>query len=698
MLILMNLCFRIRVEGKKSVYRVTWFNEHPQSLHRLFKGIASSGKVLLAFCVCALAIVLSYRIYLSWALFTRTIRPFDFNPSAHPVWFMIRGVPYDLVLILSCVILIGFFIWTFNHLSQGYLWRFLSILGYGILHLLIFCLLILHGAHVRLLFEAQTGITFFIIQEFFLNVPWQELIKFIDWKDGLFGLVPLGLFWGVLWLPSHLRVFVLKSSIGIIVPLSLFSLIGVRIQHAPLPSEVRLNPVLFFLADLREQVGSSPSCEGEYGQILQEEKVSLQPGGKEFQSPINPLKFLPPPQDTPWNIVLFIMESVGNRYIFDTSQGHGMPMPFLHGLAKESWYFKKHYTSSNISTKAVFSLLSGLYDFFHQETFGSRPDASVPSLHTYLPKGYEAFFVTPAPIQWYFPVAFVKNNELKEMHHFENLPLKVRMEKNSFGRYIGRDEVETIHFFNQRIRKAKEPFLGIYISFAAHLPYFDYGPDYRIIEPADRMIHRYFNNLYLLDHMLNRVYENLREMGLLKRTILVIVGDHGQAFGQHHPDNYMHHRYSYDENLETPAIIYQPTLFKPRTVEVPTSHVDLLPTLLDALRIPYVSQYLDGESLFHHRLRRKYVFIYGYEGTISSVDQHLIKVQYSLKKKRCWAFDLKVDPDERNPLECSSYESQLDDLLKFVRFHDVHLVAYNEMMKEKRLPPMESKAKTENRE
>lgn len=682
----------------KLANRGTWFNVISQYFQRLFKGIGSSGKVLLAFFVCALSIVFSYRIYLSWALFTRTIRPFDFNPSAHPVWFMIRYLPYDLILILSCVILIGFFTWTSNHLFRGYLRRFLSLIGFGMLHLLIFSLLILHGAHIRLLFEAQTGMNFFVIQEFFLNVPWQELVKFVDWKDGLIGLIPLGLFWGVLLTPSILRVPVLKISIGIIVLLSLLSLFGTRIQHAPLPSEIRLNPVLFFLADLREQATSSPSREGKYAQINREGGVGLQASGKEFETPIKPLKFLPPPGNSPWNIVLFVMESVGSRYIFDSSQGHGMPMPFLHGLAKESWYFKKHYTSSNISTKAIFSILSGLYDFFHQETFGNRPDASVPSLHNYLLEGYEAFLVTPSPIQWYFPVGFVKNNGLKEMHHFENLPLKVRMEQHSLGRYLGRDEVETIHFFNQRIRKAKEPFLGIYISFAAHLPYFDYGPDYRIVEPVDRMIHRYYNNLYLLDHMLRRVYENLKEMGLLERTILVIVGDHGQAFGQHHPDNYLHHRYSYNENLETPAIIHQPVLFQPRTVEVPTSHVDLLPTLLDALRIPYASHYLNGESLFHHRLKRKYVFIYGYEGTITSIDQQWIKVQYSFKKKKCWAFDLKVDPDERKPLDCSSCEGQLEDLQKFTRFHDAHLVKYNEMMKEKRLSSMESTVKTENRE
>ncbi|MBM4351552.1 MAG: hypothetical protein FJ106_16855, partial [Deltaproteobacteria bacterium] len=178
--------------------------------------------------------------------------------------------------------------------------------------------------------------------------------------------------------------------------------------------------------------------------------------------------------------------------------------------------------------------------------------------------------------------------------------------------------------------------------------------------------------------------ENLKKEGLLERTIFVIVGDHGQAFGQHHSDNYMHHRYSYNENLETPLIIHQPALFKPRTVEIPTSHVDLLPTLLDAMRISYSPEFLDGESLFHHRLSRKYIFVYGYEGTISSLDQRLVKAQYSLKKRRCWVFDLKADPEEKQPLDCSSYGDQLDALRRFTSFHDARLVRYNESMKEKK--------------
>jgi len=184
--------------------------------------------------------------------------------------------------------------------------------------------------------------------------------------------------------------------------------------------------------------------------------------------------------------------------------------------------------------------------------------------------------------------------------------------------------------------------------------------------------------------MVKRIYEHLQKEGLLQRTILIIVGDHGQAFGQHQPDNYLHYRYSYNENLETPGILYQPAIFKPRMLDVPTSHVDLLPTLLDAMRIPYDPALFDGESLFQKKLRRKYLFFYGMEESISSLDTRGIKVQYSLKKNRCWAFDLRKDPGEKSPLDCSVYPSQLEALGKFAKYHDSSLLQYNISVRERR--------------
>jgi hypothetical protein len=55
-----------------------------------------------------------------------------------------------------------------------------------------------------------------------------------------------------------------------------------------------------------------------------------------------------------------------------------------------------------------------------------------------------------------------------------------------------------------------------------------------------------------------------------------------------------------------------------------------------------------------------------------------------LKKNNCWAFDLKLDPDERNPLDCSSHPRQLEALHKFVSDHDAWLLNYNASLREKK--------------
>jgi len=634
--------------------------------------IVSSSESSFALFLCLLALTFIYRIQLTMGLFTNPVRPFDFNPALHPVWLMLSYFYLDLPFILICFLLS----WLLSRIQwlikRNKAFPIFKISGFVFMHIVLIIVPLIYRAHLRLLFDVQTGLDYSVIMEAFSNISFIEVMKLTEIKDYLFLLLPVGLFWLVLLSPLVLKRWMVRVSFAII-SLSLIPIFTANNNTKNVPSEIRLNPVLFLLSDGVEHTLYKHAAENRNLNINGNES-GIQLTGPLYAHQMRPVESLPPPKMHQWNVIFFVMESVGSRYIFDTSHGNRMPMPFLHDLSKESWHLKKHYTSSNVSSKAIFSLFSGLYDFFNRQTFGIRSDARVPSLYNFLSENYDSFLVTPSSISWYFPSAFVKNSGLPEIHSYENLNFKIKETYHSLGHYIARDEIQTVDFFIDRLNKAREPFMGIYISFTAHFPYFDYGADYRIMEHDGRLISRYYNNLNLLDQMIKRIYEHLQNQGRLERTILIIVGDHGQAFGQHHPNNYMHYRYSYNENLETPAFIYQPTLFKPKTVEFSTSHVDILPTILDAMKIPYDPVSFDGESLFQNRLKRKYIFFYGLEECISSLDTNLIKVQYSLKKNRGWAFDLKIDPDEKNPLDGSSYSSQLEDLHRFVSVHDSSLV------------------------
>ena len=638
--------------------------------------MVSENRTSIAFLSALFILVLAYRIRLTYGLFTHPIKPFDFSSSAHPVKFALEFGYSDLVLILTC----SFLFWL---LSQG---RFLlksrpiflifQVGGLVLLHLILGSLLFLHLGHFRFLFDAQTGFDFGVILESVYSVSTMDTLKFLEVRDWLFVLFPLGFFWAVWLVPPAARAWIGKVSLMAMVFWGAFCLLISPERKETVPAELRVNPGIFFISDMAEHLRRSPATARTVIRV-QETESGIKPAGPLYSHPVRVVKDLPPQAKHPWNVVFLILESVGTRYMQEGYGGSPVPMPFLNRLARESWFLKNHFTTSNVSTKADFSIFSGLYDFFHRGTMGVRGDAQIPSLQNFLGAQYDSFLVTPSSSVWYFPLPFLRNGGLREIHTYENLNFKIREELSTLGRYITRDEIQTVDFFLRRIGKAREPFLGMYLSFVAHFPYFDYGPEYRIVENDGKSVSRYLNNLYLLDLLIRRVFEGLRKQGLLERTVLVIVGDHGQAFGQHHPDNYLHYRYSYNVNLEAPVIFHQPALFKPRSFSLPTNHTDILPTLLDALRIPYNPALLDGESLFQRKLKRKYLFFYGHEESISSLSTEGIKVQVSLKKNRCWAFDLKADPGEKNPLDCGPHQAQVEALRHFVLHHDAGLAQYN---------------------
>lgn len=658
-----------------------------RSLTRRFSSLTSwlvsSSDGSFAFLIGLLALTLVYRIVLTTLLFVNPVRPFDFNPGSYPPWFMLAYLPFDLVIIVVCFLSSWFLSRTRHFSGEGRGVLFLNMLGFLLLNVALFVLAVVHGTHRRLLFDVQTGFDASVLSEAFSGVAFGEVGKLIGVKEYLLLVMPIGIFWMIRFSPRTVKVWLARIVVTAVVLSPLVFILPTIPANGKVPREIRLNPAVYLVSDLAMN-GHVPWTTAHPATGVSRQQASpFRPSGPASLDLDQPVKMFPANKKGPWNVILFVMESVGTRYMFDQRYGNPVPMPFLRDLAQRSWYLRRHYTTSNVSTKAVFSILSGLYDFFRRENFGTREDTEVPSIYNFIKDSHECFLVTPASLAWYFPAAFVKNSGLRELHHYGNLNFSIKEEvHSSLGRYIGRDEVQTTDFFVQRLKKAGEPFLGIYISFAAHFPYFDYGPEYRIMENDGQLVSRYYNNLHLLDRMIKRVYDALREQGRLERTILVIVGDHGQAFGQHHPDNFMHYRYSYGENLEAPAILHQPALFRPKVVEFPTSHVDILPTLLDAMGVPYNPALLDGESLFQNRLRRKYIFFYGHEGSISSLGTDEIKVQYSLKKKRGWAYDLRGDPDEKSPLESSSYPAQLETLHQFAGYHDEDLLRYNAQLRE----------------
>ncbi len=112
----------------------------------------------------------------------------------------------------------------------------------------------------------------------------------------------------------------------------------------------------------------------------------------------------------------------------------------------------------------------------------------------------------------------------------------------------------------------------------------EFGP-----EPQDL----YDHEIRFTDEQIARVVADLEQRGLWDKTIVVVTGDHGEGFGEHHIDFHGYHLYA--AQTKVPFIVRVPGVAA-RKVTMPVGHVDILPTLANLAGAPAESTML-GRSL-----------------------------------------------------------------------------------------------------
>lgn len=120
----------------------------------------------------------------------------------------------------------------------------------------------------------------------------------------------------------------------------------------------------------------------------------------------------------------------------------------------------------------------------------------------------------------------------------------------------------------------------------------------RMLTDADDayLVDRYDGGVRFLDECLGALVQGLRERRLLDETILVLTSDHGETFKERDDRWFTHDPHLYDEVTRVPCVIRFPDgAHGGRRVESLAESVDLVPTILDHLGLPW--KHLNGRSL-----------------------------------------------------------------------------------------------------
>lgn len=352
------------------------------------------------------------------------------------------------------------------------------------------------------------------------------------------------------------------------------------------------------------------------------------------------------PQIKKTNLLIVLLESVGGVYVYKENS----PMPYLIKLGKEDGgvLFLHHYSHWPQTMKAFFTLLCSELPYpDYQPITEVNPLIPCKSIiETLKENGYTTSYFYSGDTGYERQMRFFKHRKLDFSFDMNNMPAGEGAWKYSWGI----DEKVTINALltwidNVRKESPQKKFFSIYAMAVGHHPYT--FPEKNI--KCSNEYKDYTDVLNYIDTMLFELIEGLKKKGFLSDTLIVIVSDHGEAFGQH-PGVFGHGVSVYEEEVFIPALFFGPQLnCVQEEINVPTGHIDISPTILGLLgiEVPFT---MKGRNLTKES--RKRIIIFGGRPPMEQVGLRdgRWKFIFTEETNSMELFDIEKDPYEKNNL------------------------------------------------
>lgn len=263
----------------------------------------------------------------------------------------------------------------------------------------------------------------------------------------------------------------------------------------------------------------------------------------------------------------------------------GAPTPRIDQLAQGGVRFDDAHAHNVVTLPSHANILSGRLPTDHgiRDNAGFRLPADVETLATHLRRaGYRtAAFVSAFPLESRFGLA--EGFEMYDDRFADAGPRPAFLIQE-------RSAARTVALASEWLDAAGDgPWFAWVHVYEPHFPY-DPPEPFASRWPGDP----YLGEVAAADAALAPLLDPIVAAGAGGRTLVVVTSDHGESLGEHGEAG--HGIFAYEAALRVPLVMYQPQLFRESVVDAPVAHVDVMPTVLDALALPVPSG-LAGRSL-----------------------------------------------------------------------------------------------------
>ena len=359
------------------------------------------------------------------------------------------------------------------------------------------------------------------------------------------------------------------------------------------------------------------------------------------------------PPERPLNIAVVFLESVGHGATSLASDGPPTT-PFIEELAGRSLVADEAYVVVPSTYKAHIASLCGVEPYFT----GDREIYDAPFDFDCLPEllgahGYDTAYFTSS-----------SREALGWAHLTKHM---------GYATFLGHEDMDTTGFewanmwaYEDDIMLAPSrawleertgPFLTTYMACAPHYEYLATSRYGQRAYVADEQHNRYLNAVHYTDRFVENLIDQYEALGLADETIFVIVGDHGEGFGEHVPRQ--HNAVPYEEVLRVPLLLHLPGEWpEGHVADGLRSQLDITPTLASLLQSSLADGSVQGQSLLGSAHERLYTSCL-YTHTCGAVHTPERKYVHHFGDRADELFDLSQDPRETRPLDERARSEQL---------------------------------------
>lgn len=359
-------------------------------------------------------------------------------------------------------------------------------------------------------------------------------------------------------------------------------------------------------------------------------------------------------KDTPpkKNIVIIMLEStrasatsVYNKALDDT--------PFLVEFAKRGATVSEMFAPVPRTSAAWVSTIDGVYPAGDEEMSawldgGRRNLTSLPM--ALAPLGYTSAFFTSAHVNFMYDAALVHSMGFQTVADGDALPAN-GFEKSSWVGFEDRIWVQPSLSWVKEQRDHDKPFVLMIMTSIGHFNY-DVPSHWpiRSFPTTDESYNRYLNCLSYVDSVVRELVNGLEKLDVLSNSIVLIMGDHGESFGEHGPR--VHSLVLYNETLRIPTLLYAEGSIAPgSTITGLRQEIDVMPTMFDLLELTPSNATLPGTSFMKPVAADRSIYFAGAEGSqFLALRKGDTKFIYNFERTPTEAYAMNRDPYERQDI------------------------------------------------